>query len=94
MDEFINKLKEYANWAEANEWEVPICLSDDLNKAVEILTFVKNAGEICLKRAQENHRYSYELNSDYVKGVATGYYSAFDIINTALSGRNPQQYFK
>ena len=94
MDELINKLKEYADWAEANEWEAPICLSDDLYKAAEILTFVKNAKEICLKRAQENYRYSYELNSDYVKGLATGYDSTFNMINIALSDKNPQQYFK
>ena len=94
MDKIINKLKEYADWAKANEWEVPICLSDDLYKTIELLTFVKNVKEICFKRAQENYRYSCELNDDYIKGVATGYDAVFNMINIALSGKNPQQYFK
>lgn len=29
----IERLKEYAEWADANEWEVPLCLGDDLRKA-------------------------------------------------------------
>jgi len=37
MDDFINKLLEYANWADANEYEVPICLGDDLRKAAHCI---------------------------------------------------------
>lgn len=37
MDDFINKLLEYANWADANEYEVPICLGKDLRKAAHCI---------------------------------------------------------
>ncbi len=37
MDDFINKLLKYANWADANEYEVPICLGDDLRKAAHCI---------------------------------------------------------
>lgn len=37
MDDFINKLLEYANWADANEYEVPICLGNDLRKAAHCI---------------------------------------------------------
>lgn len=33
----IVRLREYAEWADANEWEVPICLGDDLRAAAEML---------------------------------------------------------
>lgn len=32
IDELIARLEEEAEWAEANEWETPITLSDDLKK--------------------------------------------------------------
>lgn len=35
--ELIQKLKEHAEYAEANEWELPITLGDDLKEAVEVL---------------------------------------------------------
>ena len=28
------------DWAEANEWEAPICLTDDLRKALELVNLV------------------------------------------------------
>ena len=37
MDEFIATLNEYADWADANEWDVPICLGDDLRKAAHCI---------------------------------------------------------
>ena len=37
MNEFIIKLYGYADWAEANQWEVPICLADDLKKAAHCI---------------------------------------------------------
>lgn len=37
MDDFINKLLEYADWADANEYEVPICLGNDLRKAAHCI---------------------------------------------------------
>lgn len=37
MNDFINKLLEYADWADANEYEVPICLGNDLRKAAHCI---------------------------------------------------------
>lgn len=37
IDELIEHLETDAEWASANEWESPICLSDDINDALSIL---------------------------------------------------------
>lgn len=37
IDELIEHLETDAEWAFANEWESPICLSDDINNALTIL---------------------------------------------------------
>lgn len=37
IDELIEHLETDAEWAFANEWESPICLSDDINDALTIL---------------------------------------------------------
>ena len=37
IDELIEHLETDAEWASANEWESPICLSDDINDALTIL---------------------------------------------------------
>lgn len=35
--ELVNNLREHAEWAEANEWETPITLGDDLAQAAEAI---------------------------------------------------------
>lgn len=37
IDELIKNLEVDAEWAAINEWEFPICLSDDINDALTIL---------------------------------------------------------
>ena len=37
IDELIKKLEVDAEWATANGWEFPICLSNDINDALTIL---------------------------------------------------------
>lgn len=37
IDELIEHLETDAEWASTNEWESPICLSDDINDALTIL---------------------------------------------------------
>ena len=39
MDLFslLENLKLDLEWAEANEWEAPICLADDLRETIEII---------------------------------------------------------
>ena len=37
IDELIEHLETDAEWAFANEWDSPICLSDDINDALTIL---------------------------------------------------------
>ena len=40
LDELMEHLSLDAEWASANEWESPICLSDDLNEALTILKVI------------------------------------------------------
>lgn len=35
--ELVEKLREHAEWASANEWEAPITLGDDLRAAADVL---------------------------------------------------------
>ena len=48
-DDLITRLRNYAEWAEGNEWETPIMLSDDLKSAVnaivELQTMVAGLNE-------------------------------------------------
>ena len=47
-DKLIADLKEDAEWAEANEWETPIMLSDHLEQAIEAIEkFQNNVEEKC-----------------------------------------------
>lgn len=39
------KLREYAEWAHANEWETPICLGDDLESAAGMIELLKATAE-------------------------------------------------
>ena len=50
----VNALREHAEWAQANEWETPITLGDDLTEAADrIEAQAKELGalrnELCLK---------------------------------------------
>lgn len=40
INELIKNLEIDAEWASANEWESPICLSDDINEALTILRVI------------------------------------------------------
>lgn len=40
IDELIKNLEADAEWAFANEWESPICLSDDIDDALTILRVI------------------------------------------------------
>lgn len=40
IDELIEHLETDAEWAFTNEWESPICLSDDINDALTILRVI------------------------------------------------------
>lgn len=46
LNQLVNDLREYAEWAEANSWEVPIMLPDVLNTAAEIIE-TEVIGRIC-----------------------------------------------
>lgn len=35
--ELIERLREYAEWARANEWEVPLCMGDSLGAAADAI---------------------------------------------------------
>lgn len=40
INKLIRNLELDAEWASANEWESPICLSDDLNEVLTILRVI------------------------------------------------------
>lgn len=42
MSDLIDRLKEHKEWAEANIWEVPITLPDDLEEAIVLLRWLAN----------------------------------------------------
>ena len=49
INKLIKNLELDAEWASANEWESPICLSDDVNNALTILrviTILKEFGAL------------------------------------------------
>lgn len=46
IDELIKNLEIDAEWASANEWESPICLSDDINDALTILRIITILNEL------------------------------------------------
>lgn len=35
--ELVEKLREHADWADANEWDAPITLGDDIRAAADVL---------------------------------------------------------
>ena len=50
----VNALREHAEWAQANEWETPITLSDDLAEAADLIKAQAKEidtlrNELCLK---------------------------------------------
>jgi hypothetical protein len=49
MQELVDRLREYAEWAEANLWEVPITLPDVLSAAAEVIE------KEVIGRCQDNH---------------------------------------
>ena len=42
--ELIQALREHAEWAQTNEWEVPITLGDDLTTAADRLELMTKRG--------------------------------------------------
>ena len=52
--DLVNALREHAEWAQANEWETPITLGDDLVKAADRIEAQAKEidtlrNELCLK---------------------------------------------
>lgn len=52
--ELVKALREHAEWAQANEWETPITLGDDLTEAADRIEAQANEiealrNELCLK---------------------------------------------
>ena len=50
----VNALREHAEWAQANEWETPITLGDDLAEAADLIEAQAKEidalrNELCLK---------------------------------------------
>ena len=52
--DLVNALREHAEWAQANEWETPITLGDDLTEAADLIEAQTKEidalrNELCLK---------------------------------------------
>ena len=39
IDELLKRLTEHADWCDANEWEIPITMGDDIREAI---VFIKH----------------------------------------------------
>lgn len=44
-NDLVKQLREYAEWATANEWETPIMLSDHLKQAADVIEDLSKAQE-------------------------------------------------
>lgn len=42
IKDLIDRLREHAEWASANEWETPITLADDLFEVIGVLEAIYN----------------------------------------------------
>ena len=49
-EEIVKALREHAEWAQANEWETPITLSDDLAAAADL---IEKLTDRCARYAEE-----------------------------------------
>lgn len=36
-DKLTTRLREHADWCDANEWEIPICMGDDQREAADLI---------------------------------------------------------
>lgn len=53
ITKLIEELKELAEWAESNEWETPITLSDTLQKAAETIRLLQ---ELAVDASNEKYK--------------------------------------
>ena len=51
-DELVKRLREYTEWARANEWEVPITLADALEAAADTIEHLDNFVDRLLEKLQ------------------------------------------
>lgn len=77
-DELVMRLREHAEWAEANEWEVPIMLPDHLKQAAdaieELTAYValyKDGGETAMAVVND-----YKARLEELQGKADAYLDA------------------
>lgn len=62
-EQLIADLREEAEWAEGNEWETPIMLSDHLKQATDAITALQKKlencrNELCLRCGQYKERHN------------------------------------
>ena len=62
-DELVKRLWEYAEWARANEWEVPITLADALEAAADTIEHLDNfADSQCCRLLEKLQKAQEELD--------------------------------
>lgn len=79
--EILQKLKEHAEWAQANEWETPITLGDDITEAIRTIRVL--GAELATMRAacdvyreeiarmkEEPTKKKIKTNGDYIRSLS------------------------
>lgn len=73
ISELVNNLREDAEWAHANEWEVPITLGDHLDTAaglIEQLSALKQNGDSAIDTNKRLVEVVYNLQKEYEQAKA------------------------
>lgn len=78
MNELVKRLREYAEWAQANEWEVPLCMADDLEAAAKRIEEAEheNVDAVSVVRCKDCKYYirgSCDCHSEWPDEYTTGY---------------------
>ncbi len=98
MNKLIERLREYADWADANEYEIPLLLGDDLRAVIDLIENLQKGQRICHNRAVENYKLSNEQKDRnlgaYINAIAITYDASSKIIECILKGIDPTIYFK
>lgn len=80
LEKLIENLTEHLDWALANEWETPITLSDDIEKAIEILEYFEdiNTWIVYVREFFKLHANSKPEEEERLDGELKGIIAVYD----------------
>lgn len=87
LTKLIENLTEHQEWAEANEWNIPITLSDDIEAAVDILKQLKKENQVDIEETLFRVRSFYHTiknNHVYDLPSGDGFWQCLDLLITIL----------